>query len=136
MAVMKEILLSKEFVMIILFVLLYILAKTTKERDKASMESARNIIICKEGYGYRVEEYLEQIHQYFGKVSRLLWIMVIGEWTYTALPSRVEQGTNRENPVIIKGISYNNYRIIPVTGKNNRIMLVPCSTHCLALQCN
>ena len=56
MAAMKEILLSKEFVMIILFVLLYILAKTTKERDKASMESARNIIIYKEQHAYRAEE--------------------------------------------------------------------------------
>ena len=45
MAVMNEILFSKEFFMIILFVLLYILAQTTKERDKAAMESARNIII-------------------------------------------------------------------------------------------
>ena len=53
---MNEILLSKEFVMIILFVLLYILARTTKERDKASMESARNIIIYKEQYAYRAEE--------------------------------------------------------------------------------
>ena len=132
MAVMKEILLSKEFVMIILFVLLYILAKTTKERDKASMESARNIIIYKEGYAYRVEEYLEQIHQYFGKVSRLLWIMAIGEWTYTAMPNRVEQGTNRENPVIITELFCNHYRIFPVTGKNNNAyritLLVPCPT--------
>ena len=71
MAAMKEILLSKEFVMIILFVLLYILAKTTKERDKASMESARNIIIYKEQHAYRAEEHLEQVHQYFGKVLRL-----------------------------------------------------------------
>ena len=70
-AVMNEILLSKEFVMIILFVLLYILAKTTKERDKASMESARNIIIYTERHVYRAEEYLEQVHQYFGKVLRL-----------------------------------------------------------------
>ena len=72
MAVMNEIRLSKEFVMIILFVLLYILAKTTKERDKASMESARNIIIYKERYAYRAEEYLKRVHQYFGKVLRIL----------------------------------------------------------------
>ena len=61
------------------FVLLYILAKTTKERDKASMESARNIIIYKEKYAYRAEEYLEQVHQYFGMVSRLSRIMAIWE---------------------------------------------------------
>jgi uncharacterized membrane protein len=56
---MKYYTFRKEFVMIILFVLLYILAKTTKERDKAAMESARNIIIYKERYAYRAEEYLK-----------------------------------------------------------------------------
>ena len=93
--------------MIILFVLLYILAKTTKERDKASMESARNIIIYKERYAYRAEEYLEQVHQYFGKVSRLSWIMATWGQPYTVTPNRVEQGTNRENSVIITELSRN-----------------------------
>ena len=136
---MNEILLSKEFVMIILFVLLYILAKTTKERDKASMESARNIIIYKEGYAYRVEEYLEQVQQYFGKVSRLLWIMAIGEWTYTALPNWVEQGTNMENPVIITVLSGIIAGFSLLQGKTIMLTGFPCLfpvLPCLALQCN
>jgi len=54
--------------MIILFVLLYILAKTTKERDKASMESARNIIIVKDHITNLPQGLLSSLRQLFPRL--------------------------------------------------------------------